>query len=176
MVLLRTAAVAACIAALASPACAEVYTNLGYTLEGSDELDFGSAVGRVGWRSDRFFGVEAEAAGGVRTDHCCGASAPDINLHHQYAAYVTLTAPLTDSFEIFGRAGWGTTNFSYKTTPRFDEDIDSTNLGIGVQYFVGGGPDALRLDYTRMNFSDNGVKDINRWTISWVHKFGMPTK
>lgn len=172
MVLLRTAAMAAIIVALASPACAEVYTNLGYTLEGSDELDFGSAIGRVGWRSAHFFGVEAEAAGGVRPDHCCGTSAPDINLHHQYAAYLTLTAPLTDSLEIFGRAGWGTTNFSYKTTPRFDEDIDSTNLGVGVQYFVGGGPDALRLDYTRKDLKQSFAPTLDAWSISWVHSVG----
>jgi hypothetical protein len=103
-------------------------------------------------------------------------------MRNQWAAYVTATSHVGETFEAGVRVGYGSTAIKETqaatfTGPPFvnEDDLNSWNYGFIAQWIYDGAS-GLRFDYTRMNFSENGVKDFNRYTISWVHKFGVPTK
>ena len=170
-----TAAAAAVAAAmLATPALAQPatggisgYANLGYSLIDED-VTLHAIHARLGGRG-RFVGVEAEGAFGVGGDDIGGV---DVNLNHEFAAYLVGFVPLAaDNADIFARVGYGTSEIEGRlggiSASASDE---SWNFGGGGQYFFNGGNHGVRAEYTRMEFDDGGGANV--WSIGYVLRFG----
>jgi len=181
--ILIAAAAAVSAFAMAGAASAQVYGTVGYSYLDGDKVNLGGVTGRVGWKSDTPFGVEAEGSIGTDKDTTAkGPTALRIHMAHQWAGYVTATGKVTDTFSAMARVGYG--NMNVKTTQaatfagapvNFLENFNSWNYGVSGQW-VYDGANGLRLDYTRMNLNGNRLKDFNNFSISWVHKFGVETK
>src|SRR5689334_15233634 len=102
--LLAAAAVASAMA-LAAPASAATYVNLGYSFVDADDVNLGAIVGRFGWKSSTPFGVEGEGAFGVSDDTTSGVK---VELNSQFAIYGTATVSPAENFDLFARIGYGT--------------------------------------------------------------------
>jgi hypothetical protein len=171
---LATAAAASILAFGAIPAAANAaeqwtgwYGTLGYT--GTDVTDGGpnlqGVTGRVGWKSNQFWGLEAEGTAGVGKDTIGGVQ---YKQNDAFAGYLTGTLPLQNNFELFARVGYGTTDVKTKPPGGGGSD-ESWNYGAGGQWFWNG-KDGIRGDYTRESFQ-NGGGDANVWAASYVHRF-----
>jgi outer membrane immunogenic protein len=168
------AASASVLALAAIPAVASaadqwsgVYGTLGYTDTNvsNNGPDVGGVTGRIGWKSNMFWGVEAEGTAGAKKDTIAGT---EYKLSDQFAGYLTATVPLQNNFEVFARVGYGTTKI--KTTPAgVGGSDDSWNYGAGAQWFWDS-KNGLRGDYTRENFQKGGG-DANVWSASYVRRF-----
>jgi outer membrane immunogenic protein len=182
---LIAAAVAVSALALAGTASAQVYGTIGYSYQDGDLVNLAGPTARVGWKSSTPFGVEAE--GSIGTDKDTGAKAgPNAIRYHmqnQWAGYVTATGKVGETFEAMARIGYGSesikaTPAATYTGPPFvvsNDNFNSRNYGLAGQW-VYDGVNGLRVDYTRFNYTDKGIKDFNVWSISWVHKFGVMGK
>jgi hypothetical protein len=180
------AAAAASALALAGTASAQVYGTIGYSYYDTDTINLGGPTARIGWKSPSPLGVELEGSIGTDKDTTgkIGADVARVQLQNQWAGYVTATGKVGDTFEAFARVGYGSSSLKFSpaattttTTPfsAFHESFDSWNFGIGGQ-FVYDGVNGIRFEYTRMNFTDDDIDDANVYTLSYVRKFGMPSK
>ncbi len=150
----------------------EVYGSLNYGQTRTHGVDTGAIQGRVGTRFTPYFGVEAEAAGGVDDDKTYTPTGPaTVKMEHQVAGYAVGYLPVTPNLDLLARAGYGTTKFkaSNPSASEFDGSHDSWNYGIGAQYKFDD-KNGIRADYTR---SDYTKSDLNSNTVSvgYVRKF-----
>lgn len=176
------AAAAVAVVSAAAPAYAQdnpspdrgVYANLGYAGTHADGADLGSVQGRLGYRINKLFGVEGEVATGVKRDNVTIAPGVSnrVSLDHQEAIYGVVFLPLGDRFDILGRGGYGNTKFSV------DQPLGTTylthstswNFGGGVQYHLDG-KNGVRADYTREEFTKNGMGHANVWSVAYSRRF-----
>ena len=160
------AAAAASALALAAPAFAETYVNVGYSMTDSDDVNLGAITGRVGWKSATPFGVEGEASFGIDDDEIGGVK---VELNSQFAVYGTATAKVSDTFDVFARIGYGTSDIKASAgSISASGNDESWNYGVGAQMFFAGN-NGVRADYTKMDFNDGGDADV--WSISYVRRF-----
>jgi outer membrane immunogenic protein len=173
-----TAAVAVAAASFAAPALAQdanprpVYGNLGYTfIDGGNGANLGAATGRLGYRFNKFLGVEGEAALGVDSDETyIGSTRFNTKLKHSFAGYGVGYLPLTQQIELFGRAGYGTNRIRVRSPLISDSTSrESWNYGGGVQYLFND-QNGVRAEFTRHDL-DNGPGHFNAWGLSYVRKF-----
>lgn len=172
-------AAAAAAVFLALPAAAQAqdhpgrfYGSVGYSQLETDQATLGAVTARAGFRPWRFVGVEAEASVGVddepfeaSIDGVSGA----IELKHDVAAYAVAVLPLGEHFEVFARAGYGTTSIeSSAPSMRVLGDGESFNYGAGASVFYGA--NGLRADWTRRDYTDNGG-EADVWSVSYVRRF-----
>ncbi len=157
-------AVVAAVSAAAAPAFASnLYGSLGYTDTKISSFEVGSAELRLGARLTPNIALEAQADFGVTSD---GGAKLDSGV----SGYVVGLWPILSNADLLARVGYGKSTL--KSTSSFiSQSLDSWNYGVGAQYFFGGGKDGMRLDYTRLNFSQSGVPDGNAWSAAYVHKF-----
>lgn len=175
---LTTAAVAAALAVTAIPAAAsaqdsaatQVYGSVGYSHASFDEVKLGAINSRLGVRFGQYFGVEGEAAFGVKDDSI-NVSGTDVGveLNNSFAAYGVAFLPVAPNFEVFARVGYGTSEIE-ASAGGFSASADggSWNYGLGGQYFFDDS-NGFRADYTRHDFE--GGDDANVWSIGYVRKF-----
>lgn len=147
------------------------YGTLGYTQLDHSDGDLGAVTGRVGAKFNPYIGVEGEASIGVRDDDFTVAGV-DGQIEHEYdaAAYVVGTLPLTPNFDVFARAGYGTTSIKAELAG-FEDQVDgeSWNYGLGANYYFDG-KNGVRADWTRRDFEDDaGEADV--YSVSYVRKF-----
>ena len=171
------AAALAAAAAVAAPAFAQDtalgpisgYANLGYAYTHSDPVNLSAVEGRLGVRST-YLGVEGQGAFGIGDDTDSGVK---VSLRHEFSGYAVGFLPIKDTgLELFARVGYGNTAIKAKAAGvTVKDDVDSWNYGAGVQYFFNHGPNGVRADYTRHDFTDNNGHG-DAWTISYVRKFG----
>ena len=168
---LFAASAAIALLATAVPAAAESYGNLGYTSVDGGDATVGAVTGRVGWKSDSFFGVEGEVSKGVKDDSATVAGVTTTtDLDYQYAGYVTGTIPMTPNFDLIGRVGYGQTKIESNTAGVVTTDkADSINYGVGAQYSWGA--NGIRGDYTRHDYRGSGAGDADAWSVAYVRKF-----
>lgn len=154
--LLMSAAVAA-LGAVAMPvaASAEPYAGLGYTHYDTDAGDLGGVTGRVGYNFNRHVGVEAE--GTIEADD------GDVELDRAYGAYVRAILPVGERFDLHGRVGYNTSEFS---TPLGDVDGDGVAYGVGATFNVSQ-RFGVRADYTRLE----GDLETDTFGVGAVMKF-----
>lgn len=154
--LLVSAALAAiCAAAIPAAASAEPYVGLGYTHYDTDSGEIGGVTGRVGYNFNRHVGIEGEGTFEVDDD--------DVELDRAYGAYVRGIIPIGERFEVFGRVGYNTSEFS---TPLGDVDADGVAYGVGGQFNVT--PRfGIRADYTRLE----GDLETDTFGLGGVVKF-----
>jgi opacity protein-like surface antigen len=175
---LVAAAAAVAIGSFAAPAFAQeptlrpVYGALGYTfIDGGNGANLGAATGRLGYRFNRFLGVEGEAAIGVDSDNSyIGSTRFNTKLKHSFAGYGVGYLPLTQQIELFGRLGYGTNRIRVSSPlGSASTSRESWNYGGGAQYNF----DALngvRAEFTRHDL-DNGPGHIDAWGLSYVRRF-----
>ena len=197
MKLLLAAASAAALFALAGAASAQavgpsLYGTLGYTqYHGNieepgfnEELNFGSVTGRFGGRLTPFVGAELEGSIGVREDRldfAQGGVDGTMKLRAQAAVYAIGFVPVGANAELFGRVGWGSSNFDARVfsgggnTGVNPQGVypapegQSINYGFGGQFFFDG-VNGLRADYTRHDFRDDD-EALDSFTISYIRRF-----
>lgn len=168
---------AACAAAAlcALPAAAQdrgLYGSAGYAATDRDDASLGAIQGRIGARLFPMLGVEGEGAIGVKSDDVTVAGTPvEVELNHQLAAYAVGFVPVTPSFDIIGRVGFGTTEIEASGGGTSVEvDGESVNYGVGAQYFFTDA-DGLRADWTRHDFTDDSGGEIDVWAVAYTRKF-----
>jgi hypothetical protein len=183
--LFAAAAAAAAVAAFAAPAMAQTalgpisgYANLGYSYAHADPLNFSAVDARLGARTT-YFGVEGQGTFGVNSDTetvLSGTTPVDVKLklRHEFSGYAVGFLPLgVSGAELFARVGYGNTSIKGSALgSSIKEDGDSVNYGAGAQYFFNHGPNGVRADYTRFDYTDNGAGHADVWAISYVRKFG----
>jgi hypothetical protein len=177
MKIMIAAAALAAAAAISAPASAQTalgpisgYANLGYSYAHDDPVNLSAIHGRLGVRST-YLGVEGQGAFGVSDDTDSGVK---VKLRHEVSGYAIGFLPIKDTgAELFARVGYGNSAYSAKASGvTVKDDFDSWNYGGGVQYFFNHGPNGVRADYTRHDFTDNGAGHADVWSISYVRKFG----
>src|SRR5262245_29396149 len=78
------------------------YAGAGYTSYDSDDDSIGAVTGRLGYQFTPNWGVEGEASTGVDDDN-------GVELDSAFGIYGTAALPITERLDIFGRAGYQTT-------------------------------------------------------------------
>jgi outer membrane immunogenic protein len=159
-------------AALAQTAGTTFYGTLGYDETYVGSVNLGAIQGRIGARFGRYFGVEGEVSGGVKSDRVgiAGTSAK-VKLDNQEAVYGVGFLPLSPNFDLLARVGYGRTETSGSVAGVSAIGRgDSWNYGAGGQYTFDG-TNGVRVDYTRESFQNSGAKDADVWAISYVRKF-----
>jgi hypothetical protein len=147
--------------------------SAGYTGTNTQGAGFGAITLRGAAYFGKYFGVEAEGAFGIINDNAVvDGVAGSAHINDQYAAYGVVRYPVTTSVNLFVRGGFGHTDIA--TTPAAAPVVttgyDSWNYGAGGEYFFDG-KNGVRVDYTRADFQDRGLKDADTVSVSYVHKF-----
>ncbi|MFN3559684.1 MAG: porin family protein [Brevundimonas sp.] len=170
------AASAVLLAALPTVASAQdeprLYGSLGYSAIDTGQADLGSITARVGYKFLPYLGVEGEAGIGVKDegyDVSIGGSSGAIELKQDFAAYAVAFLPLGENFEVFARAGYGSTAIEATSAGvTVQGDGESFNYGLGATAFFRN--DGVRVDWTRRDFTDDaGEADV--WSVSYVRRF-----
>ncbi len=151
------------------------YGTLGYSNLSGDGADLNGIQGRLGARIGRYLGVEGDLTGGFDADHTTIAGdASKVRLSNEVAGYAVGYLPLAPNADLFARVGYGQSNFKISDAVVGDTyriGRDSINYGVGGQYFYHGGPNGLRVDYTRYDYQDHDAGADNVWSMAYVRKF-----
>jgi hypothetical protein len=178
------AAVGAAAALVSAPALAQdavsfapvtTYGSLGYSNLSDNGVNLDALQARLGARFGRYVGVEGEATGGFDGDHVTIAGDPgSARLRNEFAGYAVGYVPLAPNADLFARVGYGQTSFKlsdYKLADTYNSNHDSLNYGVGAQYFFNGGPNGVRVDYTRYDYQERDAGANNVWSVAYVRKF-----
>lgn len=169
------AAAAAAALAVCTPASAEIYGSIG---GGFQSIDFdsvggatatvGALTGRVGWKSARWFGVEADATYGVGSDRAHETLPVKVKLQGAAFAYGVAFLPANERFDFIARLGYGRQQAEV-SGPGVKEDTgdDAFAYGAGAQLKVSD-KNRLRFDYTRIDVEDAPIDSV---TFSYVRSF-----
>ncbi len=171
---LYAAASAVALVAFAAPAFAQsapvdlgVYGNLGYSYVDADAAHFNVIDGRLGVRTHKYLGAEAELGFGLGSEDVGAAS---VKLKDSYAGYVVGFLPVAPNADLFARVGYGHSSLKASAGGASATDGEnSVNYGAGGQYFVTA-HDGVRAEYTRYDFNHNGGA-ANVWSVAYVRKF-----
>lgn len=190
MKVLIAAASGAALIAVAAPAMAQdlsntqIYGTLGYThifsdLENENSLDdltdsdadLGALQGRLGARFGQYFGVEGEAATGIKKAKIgAGNFSAKAELNHQVALYGVGFLPLSPNADLFARVGYGGQEIKAESQGiSATADANSWNFGAGAQYFFDAN-NGIRGEYTRYNLEDD-AGDVDTVSLSYVRRF-----
>ncbi|HYC75627.1 porin family protein [Brevundimonas sp.] len=148
----------------------QIYGTLGYSQLDAEGLDFGAVTGRLGAKFTPHLGIEGEASFGV-TDEEVALGIPGTTIEQKYdvGAYVVGYLPINSSLELFGRVGYGTTEFEATATGvTTDESFDGLAYGAGGNWFFDEN-NGVRADWTRRDFGDDGEADV--WSLSYIRRF-----
>lgn len=166
------AAIAAAAPAIANAQDAEAgaYVNLGYAHTSSGGLDFGAVGARLGYRVNKWVGVEGEGAFGVDDDKLdVSGTSVKVELKHTLAAYLVGFVPVSPNADVLARVGYGTTKFGASLSGVGASGSDeSFNFGVGGQYHFDG-LNGARLDYTYQDFDGGGHANV--WSVSYSRRF-----
>ncbi|QDH74027.1 porin family protein [Brevundimonas sp. M20] len=175
----KTAIAASALVLTALPVAAHAqdesrfYGSVGYSAVSTDQADLGAVTGRFGYKILPWVGAEAEASFGVKDegyDVSIGGGSGAIELKHDAAAYAVAFLPLGENFELFARAGYGTSAIEATSSGvTVQSDGESFNYGVGATAFFRN--DGLRVDWTRRDFTDEGAGEADVWSVSYVRRF-----
>lgn len=171
--LIVAATLVAALSAVATSASAENYWSLG---AGQQTLDFDSigagkaaiptVTGRVGWKSDHWYGVEGEIYVGTDKDEV--VPGVDIGINTSVAVYGVAFFPASDKVVLHGRLGFnrllGKVSAGGGSAVTNDGDI---SYGVGGTYKLND-RDGIRADYT---ITDVTGVDASAWQVAYVRKF-----
>lgn len=169
---------AAAVALMGTPALAQdntrtgMYGSLGYSQMDGADGDLGAVTARLGTRLNRNLGFEGELSTGVKDDDISvGAINGSLKLDYDAAAYAVGYLPLSDNFELFGRAGYGTTQVKADVAGFTQtEDGESFNYGAGANWWFNDAS-GLRGDWTRRDFTDDGGGEVDVYSLNYVRRF-----
>jgi opacity protein-like surface antigen len=151
------------------------YGSLGYSNLDGNHADLNGVEGRFGLRLGRYVGLEGDATGGFDGDHINVAGDPSsVRLRNEFAGYAVGYLPLAPNADLFARVGYGQSSFkvsNYALASTYNLNRDSLNYGVGGQYFFNGGPNGVRVDYTRYDYQAQNAGADNVWSLAYVRKF-----
>ncbi len=178
--LVAFAAVAA-VSALSAPAFAQTLpivgqpsysAGIGYTGVNIGSQDFGLLTLRARADFGKYLGVEGEGSVGfIDQSPVIGGVTVNEHVNDQYAAYAVARYPVLPNANLFARGGYGHTDFTASPTmlPKTSAGFDSWNYGAGGEYFWE--KNGMRVEYTRMDFQDQGLRSADTVSVSYVRKF-----
>ncbi|HEV7229000.1 porin family protein [Brevundimonas sp.] len=170
--LLSTAAAALFAAPAMAQDASNVYGSVGYSQIEAEEVELGAVTGRLGYKFNPNFAVEGEASFGVADEDVDLGGGVTANVEHEYdaAVYAVGILPISPNFELFGRAGYGTTEIEASAAGvSASESGESWNYGVGANWSFDG-RNGIRADWTRRDFTnDGGEADV--WSLGYVRKF-----
>jgi hypothetical protein len=143
-----------------------VYGSAGYTGHQTLGGQLGTVDGRLGARWG-WFGVEGQAGWGV--NHLSTGPGQSAGLNDQQTIYGVAYLPLARNIDLFGRIGYGRTDWAYKGPGHPDDGDTNWNVGGGGQWFFAP-KDGVRAEYTRESF-DHAPQNAEDWSVSYVRKF-----
>lgn len=147
-----------------------VYANLGYAHASQSGISLGAVQGKLGYRINKWVGVEGELAIGFDDDSVrVGAATAKVELKHEAAAYVVGFAPVGPNTDLLARIGYGTTKIGASAVGASASGSDeSINVGVGVQHHFDG-KNGVRVEYTRSEYNDGG--HANLWGVAYSRRF-----
>ncbi len=157
---------AAILAAPIAVAQSNVELSAGYTQFDADGADLGALTGRGTYFFNRYLGAEGELSIGI-DDANVGPGT--VELEHSLGAFGVVRAPITERFELFGRVGYATSEFS-ASVPGLGSasaDVDGLAYGVGGKLFLTDRV-GIRADVGRYEGDDN---EADVFTIGGVVRF-----
>ena len=159
---LSVAAGLAAAAIIAPAASAQVYGGVGYSTftadAGGEDATVGGVMGRLGFKSNPFFGVEGEVAIGIQEDNfdVLGTQV-DVSLENSYGVYAVGWLPIPLVGDVFGRVGYADLSIEASALGTSISDSGS-GLAYGAGIQLSSIPfTKLRLEYTRYQPDDAEV-------------------
>jgi len=157
--------------ALAQDAAKDIgaYANLGYARASQSGIHLDAIDARLGYRLNKYLGVEGEGAFGVGNDSVrVGTATAHVKLSHELAAYAVGFLPVGENADLFARVGYGTTKIKASAVgATASGSDDSVNFGVGGQYHFDG-VNGIRVEYTRFEYGDGHA---NAFGVSYSRKF-----
>jgi opacity protein-like surface antigen len=170
---LSVAAGLAAAAIIAPAASAQVYGGVGYSTftadAGGEDATVGGVMGRLGFKSNPFFGVEGEVAIGIQEDNfdVLGTQV-DVSLENSYGVYAVGWLPIPLVGDVFGRVGYADLSIEASALGTSISDSGS-GLAYGAGIQLSGIPfTKLRLEYTRYQPDD---AEVDSFGISALLQF-----
>lgn len=163
---LALVSLAAILAAPFAVAQGNIELSGGYSQFDEDGAELGALTGRGTYFFNRYLGAEGEVSIGIDDANIGPAT---VELEQSFGAFGVLRAPVTERFELFGRAGYATSEFSAEV-PGFggaSTDVDGLAYGVGGKLFLTERL-GVRLDASRYE-GDDAEADV--FTIGGVVKF-----
>lgn len=156
------------VAAIAAPAAsAQVYGGVGYTVfqadVGGEDASVGALLGRVGFKTSPFLGVEGEFSIGVQDDDfdVLGQTV-SVGLDSEYGVFATGWLPVPLVGDLFGRVGYANLSVSADAPGLGSFDQDGSGLAYGAGVELSSIPfTKLRLEYTRYEPDDGEVDSLS---------------
>lgn len=157
---LGVAAAAAAIA-FAAPASAQVYgsVNAGalamkFDATSLDDASLVTVGGRVGWKANKWVGVEGDLFFGVKEDRIHDRPAVDVKVDSAAFIYGVVFVPASEKFDLIGRVGYGHLAGKLRGVGVAEETNDGAlSYGLGAQY-KWDAANGVRLDYTHYAIKD----------------------
>jgi OOP family OmpA-OmpF porin len=161
-------------ALLAPAASAQVYAGAGATIFTADvdgeDVSLGAILGRAGFKTNPFFGVEGEFAIGIQDDEfdVLGQEV-SVGLENEYGVFAVGWLPIPLIGDLFGRVGYAdlTIEADVNGTTVGSEDGSGLAYGAGFQFsqfpFT-----QLRVEYTRYEPDD---AEIDSFGVSALLQF-----
>ena len=163
---LALVSLAAILAAPIAVAQGNLELSGGYSQFDEDGAELGALTGRGTYFFNRYLGAEGEVSIGI-ADATAGPIT--VELDQSFGAFGVLRAPVTERIELFGRAGYATSEFT-GSVPGFGStsvDIDGLAYGVGGKVFLTERL-GIRADASRYE-GDDGEADV--FTIGGVVRF-----
>jgi hypothetical protein len=170
---LSVAAGLAAAAIIAPAASAQVYGGVGYSTftadAGGEDATVGGVMGRLGFKSNPFFGVEGEVAIGIQEDNfdVLGTQV-DVSLENSYGVYAVGWLPIPLVGDVFARVGYADLSIEASALGTSISDSGS-GLAYGAGIQLSSIPfTKLRLEYTRYQPDD---AEVDSFGISALLQF-----
>jgi opacity protein-like surface antigen len=161
-----------------------VYAGVGVN---SFEFDSYTLSGKLGYNFNEYFGVEGDLGFGIseENDSIDGFDV-GAGIDWYTGAFGVLRAPVTEQFDVLGRAGYyfaevdaDITNTVDNLTTDLDADTDGFAFGAGVQYNFGdGNRNGIRAEYTYLDVQEIEGTDVDEfdlggdtYSLTYIRKF-----
>jgi hypothetical protein len=165
--LLATAATLGAAALLAPAASAQVYGGVGYTAFQADvngeNVTVGAVMGRVGYKTNPFLGVEGEFSIGVQDDdfNVLGTQV-SAGLDSEYGVFATGWLPIPLVGDLFGRVGYAHLSVDADAGGLGSFSQDGEGLAYGAGFQLSSIPfTKLRVEYTRYQPDEGDVDSLS---------------
>lgn len=162
------------VALVAPAASAQAYAGAGATIFTADvngqDVSLGAILGRAGFKTNTFFGVEGEFAIGIQDDSFdVFGQEVSVGLDSEYGVFAVGWLPIPLVGDLFGRVGYADLSIGAGAGALGSVSEDGAGLAYGAGIALSQIPfTKLRLDYTRYEPDDG---EIDAFGISALIQF-----
>lgn len=155
------------VAAIAAPAAsAQIYGGAGYTVFQADvngeDVNVGALMGRVGFKTSPFLGVEGEFSIGVQDDDIdVLGQTVSAGLDSEYGVFAVGWLPIPLVGDLFGRVGYANLSVEADAPGLGSVSEDGSGLAYGAGVQLSAIPFAkVRVEYTRYEPDDGEIDSL----------------